>query len=540
MLILAAISITMLAGDNSILKRVAQAKENNIIAEENEQIKLAVNSSRIDELGENAKAKGVRSYLKSQGLNASVYQNEDEIEIEYLDTGHKYIVKANGEIEKQEGTDTEEKNVYYKIDGTTLYLSSIKKDESYKEIQDYYYNTNNEYNFPDWVGKITINEEGNGILPISSIEKVIIENRIQPKNTSYWFFQCKSLKIIENIGRIDTRDTINMRYMFSNCTSLPSLDVSNFNTSNVTNMQHLFYNCTSLTSLDVSNLNTSNVMSMLYMFCNCTSLPSLNVSNFDTSKVTSMSGMFQNCTSLTSLDVSNFNTNNVTNMRYMFSECSSLTTLDLSSFHTEEVTDMAYMFHHCTSLTSLDISNFNTNKVLNMGLMFSGCSSLTSLNLNGFDTRNVKIMNSMFENCTNLISLDLSNFHTEEVTGMKFMFSGYNNLSSLNISNFNTAKVTTMQKMFNVCNALTVLDLSSFDTSNVESMSSMFYNCRNLETIYASEKWSTAKCTTTGYVFRYNTKLTGGLGTKYTSSYHGTQYARIDGGTESPGYFTAK
>ena len=53
----------MLTGDNSILKRAAQLKEDDIIAQENEQIKLAVNSSRIDELGEKANAKGVRNIL---------------------------------------------------------------------------------------------------------------------------------------------------------------------------------------------------------------------------------------------------------------------------------------------------------------------------------------------------------------------------------------------------------------------------------------------------------------------------------------------
>ena len=54
------------------------------------------------------------------------------------------------------------------------------------------------------------------------------------------------------------------------------------------------------------------------MFSNCSSLTSLNLSNFNTNNVTNMSGMFYNCSSLTSLNLSNFNTNNVTNMSYMF------------------------------------------------------------------------------------------------------------------------------------------------------------------------------------------------------------------------------
>ena len=403
----------MLTGDNSILKRAAQLKEDDIIAQENEQIKLAVNSSRIDELGEKANAKGVRKYFKSQGEKVSVYQNDDEIEIEYLDTGHKYIVKANGEIVKQEGTDAEEKNVYYKIDGTTLYLSSIKKDESYKETEDYYYNSKDDAKLPEWVGEITTNEEGKKVLPLSSIEKVVIENRIQPKNTSCWFLQCVNLSKIENIGRIDTRDATNMRFMFNNCTSLSSLDVSNFNTSNVTDMNYMFSNCNSLSSLDVSNFDTSKVINMSGMFYNCTGLTSLDTSNFDTRNVKDMQVMFAYCTSLTLLDVSNFNTGNVTNMYSMFNNCSSLASLDVSDFDTSKVTNMGNMFHNCTSLTTLDVSGFNTSNVTNMSYMFNVSGNVLTTH-----------KYSLIEN------LDFSNWDTSKVENMTYFLESMENLTA--------------------------------------------------------------------------------------------------------------
>ena len=63
-----------------------------------------------------------------------------------------------------------------------------------------------------------------------------------------------------------------MNYMFLRCTSLITLDLSNFNTSKVTNMSNMFYNCISLTSLDLSNFDTSKVTNMDYMFSSCTSL----------------------------------------------------------------------------------------------------------------------------------------------------------------------------------------------------------------------------------------------------------------------------
>ena len=107
-------------------------------------------------------------------------------------------------------------------------------------------------------------------------------------------------------------------FMFSDCNSLSSLDLSNFNTQNVTNMLGMFYNCRSLTSLNLSNCNTQNVNNMMSMFQNCESLISLDLSNFNTQSVTTMENMFCNCESLTSLNLSNFNTQKVTNMMRMF------------------------------------------------------------------------------------------------------------------------------------------------------------------------------------------------------------------------------
>ena len=57
------------------------------------------------------------------------------------------------------------------------------------------------------------------------------------------------------------------------------------------------------------------------MFSGCSSLKQLNLSNFNTNNVTDMVGMFSGCSSLEELNLSNFNTKNVTNMECMFSGC---------------------------------------------------------------------------------------------------------------------------------------------------------------------------------------------------------------------------
>ncbi len=115
-----------------------------------------------------------------------------------------------------------------------------------------------------------------------------------------------NLQKIEHLEYLDTSNVVNMESMFSNCSSLTTLDLSSFDTSNVTNMSQMFLGCRNLTTLDLSNFNTINVTDMRSMFSYCGNLTSLDIGNFDTSNVTDMICMFQNCSSLTTLDISNF------------------------------------------------------------------------------------------------------------------------------------------------------------------------------------------------------------------------------------------
>ena len=141
--------------------------------------------------------------------------------------------------------------------------------------------------------------------------------------------------------------------MFSNCASLTSLDVSEWDTGAVTNMGYVFQNCYSLTSLDVSSWDTAAATNMSYMFYYCYSLTSLDVSSWDTSAVTNMSSMFYNCASLTSLDVSSWDTAAATNMSSMFQNCYSLTSLDVSEWDFSLVTtssNAGSIFRYCRGL----------------------------------------------------------------------------------------------------------------------------------------------------------------------------------------------
>ena len=228
----------------------------------------------------------------------------------------------------------------------------------------------------------------------------------------------------------------NSDYLFCNFSKLTEIENINLlDTSNVRSMDSMFYKCSSLPSLDVSNFDTSNVTYMGYMFSDCSKLASLDVGNFDTSNVTKMDRMFYSCSKLTNLDVSKLDTSNVTDMRSMFGSCSKLTSLDVSNFDTSKVTRMDSMFHYCSSLTSLDLSKFDTSNVTDMSEMFYGCSSLTGLDLRNFDTSKVTNMSYMFSDCRGLISLDLSSFDTSKVTNMSYMFNVCRKLTQITVSN---------------------------------------------------------------------------------------------------------
>ena len=329
---------------------------------------------------------------------------------------------------------------------------------------------------------------------------------------------------------INNKPVVSMSNMFSK-SQATTLDVSNFNTSKVTDMSDMFDN-SQATTLDVSNFDTSNVTDMSSMFYN-SKATTLDVSNFDTSKVTNMGDMFR-YSQATTLNLSNFNTSNVTNMNSMF-YYSKATTLDVSNFDTSEVTDMGDMFYY-SKATTLNLSNFDTSKVTNMYEMFY-YSKATTLDVSNFDTSNVTDMRGMFDN-SQATTLDVSNFDTSKVTNMSSMFS-YSKATTLDVSNFNTSNVTDMSAMFSGSQA-TTLDVSNFNTSKVTNMGYMFYNSTNLKTIYVSDKFKTDRVTSSTNMFSGCTSLVGGAGTKYNSSYIDKTYARIDGGTSNPGYFTSK
>ncbi|MBQ9865905.1 MAG: BspA family leucine-rich repeat surface protein [Lachnospiraceae bacterium] len=320
------------------------------------------------------------------------------------------------------------------------------------------------------------------------------------EDASYLFSQCYTLTTLDVSG-LDTSAATKTDYMFENLQNLEKLDVSMLDLSNVTSMEGMFsrmyvlsdfkfgdpdtskvtnmnsaFGMSMVESFDISVLETSNVTDMGHMFDGCSSLTSLDLSALDTSKVTDMSYMFSTCRGLTSLDVSALDTSKVKDMSGMFYMCSGIKSLDLSAWDTSSVENMSFMFGEMEDLQNIKFGKFNTSAVTDMSGMFF-MTALKSLDVSMFDTSKVTDMSNMFNEARALVKLDLKNFNTSSVKNMERMFEMCRELEEVNLSSFDTSSVENMSGMFFGCGDLTELDLNSFDTSNVTDMSSMFYSC---------------------------------------------------------------
>ena len=80
------------------------------------------------------------------------------------------------------------------------------------------------------------------------------------------------------------------------------------------------------------------------MFSNCSSLKKLNLSNFNTNNVSNMNTMFSGCESLIELNLNNFNTDASTKMNHMFYGCSNELVLKIKTQY-KNIKEEAFKYH---------------------------------------------------------------------------------------------------------------------------------------------------------------------------------------------------
>ena len=438
--------------------------------------------------------------------------------------------------------------------------------------------------FADYTGLTSTNLWFYNLSALTTITGVSNVNTENVTTFRSMFSGCSSLTALDLTGW-NTSSVANMAFMFEGCSGLTSLVVP-FNTFSVTAMDNMFLGCNGLTMLDLSTFNTANVKSTSYMFSSCTNLKTVYVgSEWSMDAVTQSGQMFNNCPSLVGGKGTSFSTSHMTaeyahidggtdNPGYftdknapviaeaepyaVLSEDSTVLTfyydeykashngMDVGPFDYGSLDAGRRWDDACNIIQKVvfDPSFANCTTITSTAIWFDHCSNLSVIEgIENLNVSNVTDMNSMFNGCSSLTSLDLSTFVTEKVTNMRNMFNGCSGLTSLNVSNFNTSNVIATIQMFLGCSSLETLDLSSFNTGRVSNMSEMFRGCSGLKTIYVGSEWSTSGIKSDGYgsgVFSDCTNLVGGAGTTYNYNHADYTYAHIDGGTDNPGYFTAK
>ena len=133
----------------------------------------------------------------------------------------------------------------------------------------------------------------------------------------------------------------------------------------------MFDSCSSLTTLNLSNFDISLVTDMGFMFSGCSSLKSLNLMNFYTLSTTSLQSMFQDCSSQKSLNLSNFNISQSILTSNFLNGCISLEVLDLSSIHSLSLQNLINRGELKLKYLILNNDTINNNIDININLILN-------------------------------------------------------------------------------------------------------------------------------------------------------------------------
>ena len=344
----------------------------------------------------------------------------------------------------------------------------------------------------------------------------------------------KPSESIKSIGTLDIFDSKVDCYAKNN-----ELHIYNINGGKVkapVNSNHLFQGCIA-TKMDLKGLDVSNVENASYMFQNCTKLINLDVSNWNTSNIQTLEGTFVYCSKLQDISLQNWNTSSVKNLTNTFHRCQSITEIHIDDWDVSNVKNFSSIFGYCLNLKNINLKKWNTKNAETFWAMFDGCNSLLSLDLTNFNTSKVKNMGWMFSETYKLKEVKgLENLDVKAVNNVTFMFSKIG-LEHINLPDFTKSNITSMTGMFRSVNVQTI-DLTRIQLNNVQDLDNTFCRCPKLKTIYVQDDYIPKSVIAQG-TFDGCTSLVGGAGTKYDPTFIDSTGARIDGGANNPGYFTA-
>ena len=138
LLILAAVTINALSGDNGILRRATEASKQNTIAQEKEAIGVAYSSCLSDDNIGGVTSSQLQEELQKIIKNVEVSESGTDLSILFTDTSHRYTLGKSGQIEKEVDLTPEEANRIVQIlsvDTTNKNAIVLTADNTVKYVE---------------------------------------------------------------------------------------------------------------------------------------------------------------------------------------------------------------------------------------------------------------------------------------------------------------------------------------------------------------------------------------------------------------------
>lgn len=268
---------------------------------------------------------------------------------------------------------------------TYIFRNPLKNNEfvTYNSNQDYVIDLDTWSPMGELFDTSTINpDKANNILKINKFPST--------KNLRYaysLFNSCANLTEIPNLSISEKCTSISN--IFSKCSSLTNIDVSNWDIQNVKDFNGVFYSCSSLKNvIGLEKLNGKNLTSFNYTFWACSNLECpINIDGFTGNAPTDARGMFYMCEKVPSISWKNLNAGDIESFSSTFWDCQLIKSLDLSNWVVYSCNDFSGMFGWCISLEEIkfsdtlwDMSKATTTKSLEN--MFYDCHALTTVSGN--------------------------------------------------------------------------------------------------------------------------------------------------------------
>ena len=339
----------------------------------------------------------------------------------------------------------------------------------------------------------------------------------RPKDCEGWFQNCIALVSVMGLENLDVSKAKSLQRMFSGCTGIQSLDLSGFDTRSLT--------------FDWS-VGSGGHISLLggcaSMFAGCSSLKTIYASESFAIPYMSMHPMFTGC--------GNLKGGNGTACNFIDSSYARVDSASVQGYFTRLEPVAVYSdatktltFHYDGRDHSSEGTVFSVARAEAMLGRVPGVGMVGWPPWRDIAVEVEKVVFSpSFANYRPIqCALWFEDFTScTDIAGLKYL---------------DVSRATSLQEMFSGCENLNTLDLTGFDTANVRVMEDMLAYCGNLETIYATDKFTTRSLTSRPEdegVFEYTAEsVVGGNGTSDVGIE--ATFARIDR-PGAPGYFTEK